>query len=54
VTIKKKFVKICIGGKIIPLKKMMTNDDIKNAENAEKMPKKTRILRVGVSKPCFL
>lgn len=32
----------------------MTNDDIKNAENAEKMPKKIRILRVGFGKPIFL
>ena len=31
----------------------MTNDDIKNAENAEKMPKKIRILRVGFSKGVF-
>ena len=32
----------------------MTNDDIKNAENAEKMPKKIRILRVDVGKTIFL
>ena len=33
---------------------MMTNDDIKNAENAEKMPTKVRILRFEVSKTIFL
>ena len=32
----------------------MTNDDIKNAENAEKMPTKIRILRFEVSKTIFL
>jgi hypothetical protein len=33
---------------------MMTNDDIKNAEKDEKMPKKIRILRDGFSKRVFL